>query len=145
MCKQASPSLKPLEGFGNLEKVCERLKSLTDRLPGFSSSFILRSRMLLLKWPSITVVVKISILPSLFPVSQLLVGRVEVHRLQCKNCQYRFLGQYPSKMYDFFFLSSIYQTGWLPAPTRTIQLVQNPFNWSKWFLPLNRCGSTIAP
>ena len=44
-------------------------------------------------------------------IPQLLVGRVEVHRLQCKNCQYRFLGQYPSKMYDFFFLSSIYQTG----------------------------------
>ena len=36
------------------------------------------------------------------PNTQLLVGRVEVHRLQCKNCQYRFLGQYPSKMYDFF-------------------------------------------
>ena len=39
---------------------------------------------------------------SAFSAAQLLVGRVEVHRLQCKNCQYRFLGQYPSKMYDFF-------------------------------------------
>ena len=30
------------------------------------------------------------------------MGRVEFHCLQCKNCQYRFLGQYASKMYDFF-------------------------------------------
>ena len=26
---------------------------------------------------------------------QLLLRRVEVHCLQCKNCQYRFLGHYP--------------------------------------------------
>ena len=33
--------------------------------------------------------------------SQLLRGCVEFHCFQCKNSQYRFLGQYPSKMYDF--------------------------------------------
>ena len=39
---------------------------------------------------------------------------MEVHCLQCKNCQYRYLWQYPSEMSNFFFLTSIYQTGWLP-------------------------------
>ena len=47
-------------------------------------------------------------------VSQLLPQCMEVHCLQCKNCQYRFLWQYPSEMSNFFFLTSIYQTGWLP-------------------------------
>ena len=27
---------------------------------------------------------------------------MEVHRLQCKNCQYRYLWQYPSEMSNFF-------------------------------------------
>ena len=59
--------------------------------------------------------------------AQLLVGRVEVHRLQCKNCQYRFLGQYPSKMNDFFSWPPF--TKWddyHPTPARP-----DPFNWSK--------------
>ena len=47
-------------------------------------------------------------------VSQLLPRCMEVHCLQCKNCQYRYLWQYPSEMSNFFFLTSIYQTGWLP-------------------------------
>ena len=45
---------------------------------------------------------------------QLLPRCMEVHCLQCKNCQYRYLWQYPSEMSNFFFLTSIYQTGWLP-------------------------------
>ena len=57
-------------------------------------------------------------------IPQLLMGRVEVHRLQCKNCQYRFLGQYPSKMYDFF--------SWAPFTKRDdYQPPSGPFNWYK--------------
>ena len=56
--------------------------------------------------------------------TQLLPRRVEVHCLQCKNCQYRFLGQYPSKMYDFF--------SWAPFTKRDdYQPPPGPFNWSK--------------
>ena len=59
--------------------------------------------------------------------TQLLPRRVEVHCLQCKNCQYSFLGQYPSKMNDFFYWPPF--TKWddyHPTPARP-----DPFNWSK--------------
>ena len=35
-------------------------------------------------------------------IPQLLPGCMEVHCLQCKNCQYRYLWQYPSEMSNFF-------------------------------------------
>ena len=47
-------------------------------------------------------------------LAQLLPRCMEVYCLQCKNRQYRYLWQYPSEMSNFFFLTSIYQTGWLP-------------------------------
>ena len=58
------------------------------------------------------------------PSPQLLPGCVEFHCLQCKNCQYRFLGQYPSKMYDFF--------SWAPFTKRDdYQPPPGPFKWSQ--------------
>ena len=65
--------------------------------------------------------------------TQLLVGRVEVHRLQYKNCQYIYLGQYPLKMYDFFpdlHLSNRTTTSPYPDHStgpKPIQLVQVVF------------------
>ena len=45
--------------------------------------------------------------------AQLLPHWMDIASLQCKNYQYRYLWQYPLEMSDFFFLTSIYQTGWL--------------------------------
>ena len=72
-------------------------------------------------------------------LSQLLPGCMEVHCLQCKNCQYRYLWQYPSEMSNFFFLTSIYQTGLLPKEFIIVRSPdQSSFNtW--WFLLLKRC------
>ena len=39
---------------------------------------------------------------TLLAMSQLLPRCMEVHCLQCKNCQYRYLWQYPSEMSNFF-------------------------------------------
>ena len=42
---------------------------------------------------------------------EMLSGCMEVHCLQCKNCQYRYIWQYPSEMSDFF--PDLYLPDWM--------------------------------